>query len=63
MPKPVKAAQKTISKHPAETAAPSLLAVVTAVLIAFGVDAARAAAIGGVVGALAPIVVTWWRTR
>jgi hypothetical protein len=59
----VRSVAETVDKHPAETSAPSVLAVVTAVLIAFGVEPERAAAIGGVAAALTPIIVTWWRTR
>jgi hypothetical protein len=63
MAKPVKAAGKVVRKHPAETAPAPLYGVVFGVLAAFGVDPKTAAIVAGVTAAVAPAVITWWRTR
>lgn len=55
--------KELVKRRPAETAAPTVLGALTALLVAFGVDPARAAAMAGVVAVLAPTVVTWWKTR
>lgn len=52
-----------VKRRPAETAAPTVLGALTALLVAFGLDAARAAAIAGAVAVITPTVITWWRTR
>ena len=54
--KPVSAALKP-SASPGEVSAIGIWGALSALLIVFGVDAARAAAIGGMVGAAAPYLV------
>ncbi len=54
--KPVSAALKP-SASPGEVSAIGIWGALSALLIAFGVDAARAAAIGGMFGAVAPYAV------
>jgi hypothetical protein len=63
VPKPVKATTKLVKKHPAETAPAPLYGVVLGVLAAFGVDPKTAAIAAGVVAAVAPAVITWWKVR
>jgi hypothetical protein len=63
MAKPVKAAGKAVREHPAETAPAPLYGIVLGVLAAFGVDPKTAAIAAGVVAAVAPAVITWWRVR
>lgn len=55
--------KELVKRRPAETAAPTVMGALTALLVAFGVDPARAAAIAGVVAVLVPAAVTWYRTR
>ena len=54
--KPVSAALKP-SASPGEVSAIGIWGALSALLIVFGVDAARAAAIGGMAGAAAPYLV------
>jgi hypothetical protein len=63
MAKPVKAVRKAVVKHPAETAPAPLYGVAFGVLAAFGVDPKTAAIAAGVVAAVAPAVITWWKVR
>ena len=62
--KPVKAAQRTVKKRPAETASGTLSVLVGAVMALAGVDL-TAAQVGAVVAllGLVPAVVTWVKTR
>ena len=54
--KPVSAALKP-SASPGEVSAIAIWAALSALLVTFGVDAARAAAIAGMAGAIAPYAV------
>ncbi len=63
--KPVSAALKP-SASPGEVSAIGIWGALSALLIAFGVDPARAAALAGVAGTLAPYAVTAviaWRKK
>ncbi len=62
--KPVSALKPSAS--PGEVSAIGIWGALSALLIAFGVDAARAAAIGGMAGAAAPYLIKAflaWRKR
>jgi hypothetical protein len=59
----VKSVGRAVRRRPAESTAVGIYPALTGLLVAFGVDPVRAAAIAGVAAAVAPMAVTWWRTR
>lgn len=56
-------AVEKVQQRPAETAAPAVWVAVSGVLIAFGLDPEKAAAVAGLLGVLTPLVVTFFVAR
>ena len=52
-----------VQERPAESAAPTVWVALSGLMVAFGVDPTKAAAIAGVAAALTPIVVTFFAAR
>jgi hypothetical protein len=52
-----------VQERPAETAAPTVWIALSGLMVAFGIDPQKAAAIAGVAAALTPTVVTFFAAR
>lgn len=52
-----------IQQRPSESAAPTVWVALSGLMVAFGVDPQKAAAVAGVAATLTPIVVTYFHAK